>query len=178
MSIVNNSSVNYTNYYRVLDYFKTIMTNHPSIQYVSQGDLFSIDTKSFPAYPMGNILITSSTFDGSTSVYSCQLLVADKHKEKNNESDGETNAQRTPFFGTDDIVDIHANTLGIINDLISFTQFGTTNFDIDGTTFCEAFVERYDNGLAGWTANFNLITHNDRDRCLFNLFDEGDVSRC
>lgn len=175
MSIVNNSGVNYTNYYKVLDYFKTIMSNHPSIQFVSQGDMFGIDTKSFPAYPMGNILITAATFDGSLTRYSCQVLVADKHKENNNESNGVTNAQITPFFGTDDIVDIHANTLGILNDLLSFTQYGTTNFDIDGTIFCEAFVERFDNGLAGWSATFDLITHNDRDKCLFDLFSSNNV---
>lgn len=178
MSLVNNSAVNYTNYYRVLDYFKVLMSNHPSIRTVSQGDMFNVDTKSFPAYPLGNILITTTTFDGSRTIYGCQLLVADKHKERNNESNPATNAQITPFYGTDDIVDIHANTLGILNDLISFTQFGTTNFDVDGTTFCEAFVERFDNGLAGWTASFNLVTHNDRDKCLFPLFTSGDVSAC
>ncbi len=32
-AIVENSGVNYTLYYNILDYFKTIMTNHPSLQF-------------------------------------------------------------------------------------------------------------------------------------------------
>lgn len=169
MSVVNNSGTNYSLYYNVLDYFKTIMSNHPSIQFVSQGDIFEIDTKEYPSYPMGNILITNADFDGSTTIYTCQLTVADKIKNKNNESVGETNAMTVPYFGTDDTVDIHANTLSILNDLLSFTQYSTTNFDIDGVISCEAFKDRFDNGLAGWVASFDLITHNDRNRCLFDL---------
>lgn len=163
-TVVNNSGINYTLYYNVLDYFKTIMTNHPSIQYVSQGDLYSIDTKEFPAYPLGNILITNASFNDSTTVYTCQLTVADKIKLKNNESNGRTNRQEIPYFGTDDVVDIHANTLAILNDLLSYTQYATTNFDINDGISCEAFVDRFDNGLAGWVATFDLTTHNSRDR--------------
>lgn len=168
MTVVNNSDTNYSLYYNVLDYFKTIMNNHPSINYVSQGDVFQIDNREFPQYPMGNIIITDAVFDGSTTIYSCQLVVADKQKLKNNESSGSFNEQDIPYYGTDDVVDIHANTMSILNDLLSYTEYATTNFDIGGIT-CTAFKESYDNGLAGWTANFDLTTHNPRPRCLFNL---------
>lgn len=166
--VVNNSGVNYSLYYNVLDYFKTIMSNHPSINYVSQGDVFSIDNREFPQYPIGNILITDALFDGSTTFYTCQLVVADKVKLKNNESSDPNNLQDIPYYGTDDVVDIHANTLSILNDLLSYTEFATTNFDI-ATITCSAFRENFDNGLAGWTANFDLVTHNPRPRCLFDL---------
>ena len=169
-SFVNNSSTNYTLYYNVLDYFKTIMNNHPSIQYVSQGDVFEIDNREFPAYPVGNIIITDTAFTDSTTNYTCQLIIADKVKDKNNESSGSYNEQTIPYYGTDDTVDIHANTLAILNDLLSYTQYVLTNFDIDGTINCTAFKERFDNGLAGWTANFTLTTHNPRPRCLFDLY--------
>jgi hypothetical protein len=98
------------------------------------------------------------------------LTVADKVKLKNNESVGVYNKQTVPFEGTDDVVDIHANTLAIINDLLSYTQYVFTNFDIDGDINCAAFKDQFDNGLAGWVATFDLTTHNDRPRCLFNLY--------
>lgn len=169
-SFVNNSGTNYTLYYNVLDFFKIIMNNHPSIQFVSQGDMFEVDTKEYPAYPIGNIIITDARFEDSTTVYSCQIIVADKTKDKNNESVGSSNAQVVPYFGTDDTVDIHANTLAILNDLLSFVQYAVTAFDIEGSITCTAFKERFDNGLAGWSASFNLITHNPRPRCEFNLY--------
>jgi hypothetical protein len=53
-----------------------------------------------------------------------------------------------------------------------------TNFDIDSDIVCEAFEDNFDNGLAGWVAGFDLVTHNDRDKCIFNLFDQNDVSAC
>lgn len=170
LNVVNNTGINYTLYYNVLDYFKTIMSNHPSIQTVTQGDVFEIDDREFPAYPLGNILITNASFVDSTTVYTCQLTIADKIKLKNNESQGVYNKQEIPYFGTDDTVDIHANTLSILNDLLSYTQYAVDNFDIDGNINCEAFKERFDNGLGGWVATFDLVTHNDRPRCLFNLF--------
>ena len=45
---INNIGTNYTLYYNILDFFKTIMKNHPSLNFVSQGDMFSIDTNEFP----------------------------------------------------------------------------------------------------------------------------------
>ena len=57
LNVVNKLGTNYSLYYNVLDYFKTIMANHPGIQTVTQGDVFEIDDREFPAYPLGNILI-------------------------------------------------------------------------------------------------------------------------
>ena len=48
--IVNNSANNFTLYYNVLDYFRTIMENHPSIEVVAQGDIFSVDQQEYPQY--------------------------------------------------------------------------------------------------------------------------------
>ena len=100
--LVNDSGTNFTLYYNTLDYFKTIMSNHPSIGSVTQGDIFEIDSREFPAYPLGNVLITNTVFGTKTSNFTIQLTVADKVKLKNNDSDGRTNAQVIPFAGVDD----------------------------------------------------------------------------
>ena len=54
-AIVHNSGINYTLYYNTLNYFKTIMSNHPSIQVVTQGDMSDFDSREFPSYPIGNV---------------------------------------------------------------------------------------------------------------------------
>jgi hypothetical protein len=167
--IVHNSGTNFTLYYNVLNYFKTIMQNHPSIAEVSQGDISNIDVTQFPSYPLGNILITDTSFGTSVTTYQIQLTVADKVKNKNNESDGRDNKQTIPFYGVNDVVDIHANTLAIINDLTSYTQRGVAGFEINGEISCRAFSDDFNNGLAGWVASFELTTHNDKNRCLFFL---------
>lgn len=167
--IVHNTGVNYSLYYNVLNYFKTIMKNHPSIQSVTYGDIDSIDDKQYTEYPLGNVLITDSRFETSTTTFTVQLTIADKQKNLNNESSGSTNAQTIPFYGVDDMVDIHANTLAVLNDLTSYTQRGVQGFEVNGDITCQPFSDRFNNGLAGWVANFELTTHNDKNRCLFFL---------
>jgi len=167
--IVHNTGVNYSLYYNVLNYFKTIMKNHPSIQSVTYGDIDSIDDKQYPEYPLGNVLITDSRFETSTTTFTVQLTIADKQKNLNNESSGSTNAQTIPFYGVDDMVDIHANTLAVLNDLTAYTQRGVQGFEVNGDIVCTPFSDRFNNGLAGWVANFELTTHNDKNRCLFFL---------
>ena len=168
-AIVHNSGVNYTLYYNVLNYFKTIMTNHPSIQIVTTGLIQDLDTREFPQYPIGNVSILSSNILGTTTDWEIQLIIADKIKNKNNESDPQTNEQSIDFYGVDDVVDIHANTLAIINDLTAYTAKGVDGFEINDTITCEPFEDRFNNGLAGWVSTFTLTVHNDRNRCLFFL---------
>ena len=167
--LVNDSGTNFTLYYNTLDYFKTIMTNHPSIGSVTQGDIFEIDSREFPAYPLGNVLITNTVFGAKTSNFTIQLTIADKVKLKNNDSDGRTNAQVIPFEGVDDVVDIHANTLAIVNDLTSYTQRNVEAIEMSGDINCTPFKDNFDNGLAGWVATFDITVHNDKNVCLFDL---------
>jgi hypothetical protein len=164
---VNNIGTNYTLYYNILDYWKTIMKNHPSINFVSQGDMFSIDTKEFPAYPLGNVMITKASMGEKEIVYGIQITLADKVKLKNNESTGTANNQTIPFDGTDDTVDIHANMLSVMNDLICFTRTGVNAFEFSNDIQVTPFSDNFDNGLAGWVANMELIVFNSCDTCLF-----------
>ena len=116
-TIVQNSGVNNTLYYNVLNYFETIMSNHPAIQSVSQGGIDDLDTREFQMYPIGDVSILGSNFTTNTTEWTIQLIIGDKIKNKNNESVPRTNEQDVPFLGVDDTVDIWANTLGVVNDL-------------------------------------------------------------
>ena len=175
MALVNNLNTNYTLYYNVLDYFKLIMKNHPSINHVSQGDASDFDQNPFPAYPVANIMVSQSELREKTIVHSIDIIVADKVKEKNNESTGANNEQTVPFYGTDDSVDILANTMAIINDLTTFTQFGTEAFDIEGNIIVTPFVDRFNNKLAGHVASFRLLSFAPRNRCTFNLLEDSEL---
>jgi hypothetical protein len=72
-AIVHNSGINYSLYYNVLNYFKTIMTNHPSIEMVSQGALSDVDYDEFPNYPIGNVNIIQTNWGTSTTDYQIQF---------------------------------------------------------------------------------------------------------
>jgi hypothetical protein len=169
-AIVHNTGTNYTLYYNILNYFKDVMQQHPSIASATQGNIEDLDNEQYTEYPLGNVSITQTTFGTNVTNYSVQIIVADKQKNKNNESEGERNLQEIPFFGVDDMVDIHANTLAIINDITSYTQRSLSGFDVNDDITCTQFSDRFNNGLAGWVSTFTLTTHNDKNRCEFELY--------
>jgi hypothetical protein len=169
-ALVTNTNVNYTNYYNLINVLAEYCSQHPSITGVGNEDLADFDEREFPSYPVANINVLGTRFKTTTTDFDIQIIIADKYKEKNNESEDRTNEMEVPFFGTDDKYDVWANTLAIMNDVTSFIQRGVTNFDIDGEITCKQYHERFDSGLAGWTITFTLTTHNDRNRCLFELY--------
>lgn len=167
INLVNNIGTNYVLYYNVINYFKTIMKNHPSLERVTYGDNWMIDTDEFPKYPLGNVIITNARFGDKFVKYEVQLTIADKIKDKNNESIGSSNSESVPFYGTDDTVDIHANTFSILNDLLSYTQYAVNAFTITTEPNAIPFKEQFPNALAGWVCKFELEVFNDADACLF-----------
>lgn len=164
---VNNLGTNYVLYYNIVNYFKTIMSNHPSIQRVTLGDNWGLDNEEFPQYPLGNVLVTNARFGDKKIIYTVQLTLADKIKDKNNESFGSSNEESIPFFGTDDTVDIHANTLSILNDLMVFTDRVTLGFDFVSDPNAIPFKNEMPNGLAGWVCTFELEAFNQENACLY-----------
>jgi hypothetical protein len=171
---VNNLGTNYVLYYNIVNYWKTIMSNHPSIQRVTLGDNWALDSEEFPQYPIGNILVTNVRFAEKKILYTIQLTLADKIKDKNNESIGSSNDQSIPFFGTDDTVDIHANTLSILNDLLVFTKRNTMAFNFISEPMAVPFKNEMPNGLAGWVCTMELEAFNQEDACLYpNLLTGG-----
>lgn len=174
VNITNNIGTNYTLYYNIVNYFKTIMSNHPSIQRVTYGDNWAIDENEFPQYPIGNVFISNARFGDKFVYYTVQLTIADKVKDKNNESVGSSNSQTIPFFGTDDTVDIHANTLSILNDLLSYTNYAVNAFAFNSQPNAIPFKNEFPNALAGWVCTFELEVFNSADVCLYpNLLGEG-----
>jgi len=81
-AIIHNTGTNYTLYYNVVNYFQTIMNNHPSIGAVSLGDLWDFGERQFPQYPIANIQILDVDFGTSVTNFKVQLMIADKVKNK------------------------------------------------------------------------------------------------
>ena len=168
--LVTNTNVNYTNYYNLVNFFAEYMGQHPSIAQVSNEDIEDFDEREFPNYPVANVTIPGTRFTDTTTEWDVQILIADKYKNNNNESNPRTNEMTVQFYDVEDKMDIWANLLAIVNDVTSFIQRGVTGFDINTDIKCVQFHERFDSGLAGWVITFTLTTHNDRNRCLFELY--------
>jgi hypothetical protein len=170
VSLVNNTNVNYTSYYNLINFFAEFMANHPSIAGVENEDIADFDEREFPSYPVANVTIGGVRFLETTTEYDLNIIIADKYKNNNNESNPRDNEMAVPFYGEEDKMDIWANLLAVMNDITSFIQRGVQGFDLNGDIRCLQFHERFDSGLAGWVVTFTLTTHNDKNRCLFDLY--------
>ncbi len=169
-ALLTNTNVNYTNYYNLVNFFREYMSQHPSIAQVSNEDIEDFDEREFPNYPVANVTIPGTRFTDTTTEWDVQILIADKYKNNNNESNPRTNEITVQFYDVEDKMDVWANLLAIVNDVTSFIQRGVTGFDINNDIRCIQFHERFDSGLAGWVITFTLTTHNDKNRCLFELY--------
>lgn len=172
--IYNNLDINYTVYYNVLEFMRQLLSLHPSVQRVTYGDTYELDMDVFPQYPIANIDITDATFGDKSTTYSVKLMILDKIHDKENTSSGSLNEETEDFWKHSDEIDIHANTLSVLNDLISFLKRGTTAFDIIGDVRCMAIKQEFPNNLAGWGADFLLQTPNEMNICLFDFGDNLD----
>jgi hypothetical protein len=168
--LLTNTNVNYTNYYNLVNFFADYMSQHPSITQVSNEDIEDFDEREFPNYPVANVTIPGTRFTDTTTEWDVQILIADKYKNLNDESNPRTNEYTLSFYDYEDKMDVWANLLAIVNDVTSFIQRGVTGFDILTDIKCMQFHERFDSGLAGWVVTFTLTTHNDKNRCLFELY--------
>jgi len=146
------------------------MVQHPSISTTGNSSISDFDEREFPNYPVANIIITNVTINKTTTDFTVSVLIADKYKNKNNESLPPNNKQIIPFFDIDDKMDCWVNTLAIMNDVTAYIQRGVTGFEINQDINCQQFHERFDSGLCGWVTTINLTTHNDKNRCLFELY--------
>ena len=152
--LVTNTNVNYTNYYNLVNFFAEYMSQHPSIAGVANEDIEEFDEREFPSYPVANVTIPGTRFTDTTTEWDVQILIADKYKNLNNESNPITNEQTIQFYDYEDKMDIWADLLAIVNDVTSFIQRGVTGFEINGDIKCVQFHERFDSGLAGWVITF------------------------
>ena len=163
-----NAGSNYCVYYTMMDYWKTILANHPSIGFVSQGDIFSLDIKEFPMYPLANINVDSTDITDKIVTYNFTLILADKPKLITPDSINNKNKQVLPYEGIDDVNDIYANLMGVMNDVMAYTN-NFAQFEL-GTIKAVPFLDRFDNVLAGWAISFDVsVPNNCFNYCTINL---------
>ena len=72
------------------------------------------------------------------------------------------------FVGNNNVQDILNTQLAVLNRLIGRLRMGTLHQDkyqLDGNPTLAPFYDRFDNQLAGWTANVSIMIYNDINIC-------------
>lgn len=149
------------NYYTVLDTLKTNLENDPFINTVTQGDIFGVDLAKQTIFPLCHIIVNNATFESNIIRFNVSLMAMDiVNKSKDVDTD--------IFNGNDNEVDVLNTMLSVLNRLYEELRRGdlyTLPFQVDGNPTLEAFAERFENYLAGWTMTFDILVTNEMTIC-------------
>ena len=72
------------------------------------------------------------------------------------------------FLGNNNEQDVLNTQMAVIGRLMELLRRGdlfTELYQLDGQPSLEAFVDRFDNKVAGWAVTFNVIVPNDMTIC-------------
>ena len=148
-------------FYKILDVLRQELQDIPFVNTVTYGDISDVDLSKKTIFPLSHFIVNNFTYQGSVVNLSLSLLcmdivdeskadVVDKFKGNNNEQD---------VFNT------QMNVILRVLDRLKRGQLFDDKYQLDGEPNIEAFVDRFDNKLAGWTCSFNVIIPSDMSIC-------------
>jgi len=145
-----------TTYKQLIDAFEQICLSQMSVKHFQVGELSDVDiqtnTETFQRYPFVFLIPRASSMDRfGKMILGFSLIVADIAK---NEEDLQRNT--------------HNNTLMIMQDIFSkiiLTSPSEVDWDVETPIRMVPFVEKFNNNLAGWTAEINVLIMSPFDLC-------------
>jgi len=145
-----------TTYKQVIKEFETIALSQQSVKQFQVGELSDIDVENhihtFQRFPVVFMIPQQSSLDRfGKMTLGFSLIVADIAK----------NEQELQ-------VDTHNNTLMIMQDIFSkiiLTNWSDVDLNLETPINIVPFVERFNNNLAGWTAEINVDVKSPFNLC-------------
>jgi len=143
--------------YKVLvEELETIALSHMAVKQFQVGQLSDLDVQNnehpFQRFPVVFLIPEQSSMDRYGKVtFGFRLLVADIAE---NTEDLQKN--------------VHNNTFMIIQDLMSkiiMTTWGQLEIEAETPVIIEPFVEKFNNNLAGWSVQLDLVVKSSFDLC-------------
>ena len=148
-------------FYQINETIKDQLLNDININTVTSGDIDRINLQKQDIFPLAHIVTNSVTVSDQVLTVNLTVLVMDivdfNKAEAVDIFRGNTNEQ-----------DILNTQLAVLNKLIQLLKRGslhTDKYQLDTDPVCEPFYDRFENELAGWSANMDIIIYNDINIC-------------
>tara|TARA_R110000765_G_scaffold175050_1_gene279732 strand:+ start:3272 stop:3742 length:471 start_codon:yes stop_codon:yes gene_type:complete len=148
-------------YYQITNTIKEQLLKDQDINTVTSGDLSQVNLGKQDIFPLGHILINSVIVEEQTLRFNINILAMDIVNQSK-----EQTVDR--FTGNTNEQDILNTQLGVLNKLIQILKRGdlyTDMYQLDGDPNLEPFYDRFENNLAGWSANLDILIYNDITIC-------------
>lgn len=148
-------------YYDVMDTLKDLLLADVNVNTVTRGDITQVNLNKQDIFPLSHIMLNNVSENGQTMTFNFSILamdLVDNNKEETQDI----------FRGNNNEMDVLNTQLAVLNKFIQELRKGTTHRDgyqLEGTSNLQAFKDRFENELAGWSATFSLVVMNNIDIC-------------
>ena len=145
-------------YYTVTEALKNALENEIT-KTVTLGDITEVDLNKRSIFPLAHIIVNSGTITERTMSLDVSILFMDLvDVSLENVKD-----QTEPFYGANDLQDVHNTQLAAANLLVQSMVRGALwddDIKVEGAPTVEPFKDRFENTLAGWALNFTVEARN------------------
>ena len=148
-------------FYNITTKIKETLALDDFVNTVTYGDIFEIDLNKQDIFPLSHFIVNSATLNGSVWQFSMSLLCMDIVDESKEDVEDK-------FLGNDNEQDVLNTQMAVINRLLELLRRGDLHSDLyqlEGAPQIEAFFDRFENKVAGWTLSFDVLIPNDMTIC-------------
>ena len=148
-------------FYQLTETIKNELLNNVDVNTVTTGNLSNVNLQKQNIFPLSHIIINSVVDSEQTLSFSLSILAMDIVSRSKLET-------TDIFEGNNNEQDVLNTQLAVLNKLIMVLRKGTLHSDkyqLIGDPSCEPFYDRFENELAGWTANIDVVIYNDITIC-------------
>jgi len=148
-------------FYQLTETIKNELLNNVDVNTVTTGNLSNVNLQKQNIFPLSHIIINSVVDSEQTLSFSLSILAMDIVSRSKLET-------TDIFEGNNNEQDVLNTQLAVLNNLIMVLRKGTLHRDqyqLVGDPSCEPFYDRFENELAGWTANLDVVIYNDITIC-------------
>lgn len=150
-----------TGFYDVTQMLKDQLLSDVNINTVTIGDITDINLNKTDMFPIAhlitnNVVCQEQVLVFNVSIMSCDIvnkskeLTLDRYVDNNN---------------MQDILNTHLLVLNKLIQRLRKGQLHQDGYQLEGDPSVSPFYDRFENQMAGWTADFNIIIHNDITIC-------------
>lgn len=124
---------------------------------VSIGDISKLNLNKQDIFPLAHMIVNNVTVEEQVLRFNISILACDI-------VDQSKDVTTDRFTGNDNEQDILNTQLAVLNRLIQRLRMGSLHTDmyqLDGNPSLSPFNDRFENQLAGWSADMDILIYND-----------------
>lgn len=149
-----------TTFYDLTQTIKTQLLLDDYCNTVNFGNIDEVLLNKQDIYPYSHLILNSAEYEGKVIRFNVSVICMDIVDISN---DTTTDI----FIGNDNLHDVLNTQLAVITRLLDVLRKGSSanTFMLSDTANLEHFTDRFEHGVAGWTATFDITIQHGMTKC-------------